>query len=336
MVRINLAELKLIIIDEMSMVSSDMLYNIHQRLCELFQLKTVFANKGILLVGDLLQLRPIQGKYIFEQPRNSDYVALYNSSDSIWNSFDVVNLVHNHRQGAGSKWADVLNRIRDASFTKDDIELLRSRLIPDPYIPELASASHIYYTNMETTSYNDSMLKSLGSTKRRSIAVCTGPPGYEPTITSYGTIDDTGLKKELLIKEGARIMLIVNLNQKDYLVNGSFGTILKIVMKNSEVDHLIIQFDHPMTGIKQREDHPTQSHGYESQNGTPIFKQHIDYNICGSRGRKHQAKASILQFPIKLAWAITAHKMQVCPLMYFLLIKISTCILGKRLINVFI
>ena len=72
LVRTNLADLKLIIIDEMSMISSDMLYNIHRRMCELFQVKSVFANKGILLIGDLLQLRPPQGRFIFEQPRNPD------------------------------------------------------------------------------------------------------------------------------------------------------------------------------------------------------------------------------------------------------------------------
>ena len=54
------------------------------------------------------------------------------------------------------------------------------------------------------------------------------------------------MKKELLIKVGATIMQIVNLHTKDYLVNGSFRKILKIVMKNGEVDHLIIQFDDPL------------------------------------------------------------------------------------------
>ena len=95
--RINLSELKLIIIDEMSMISSDMLYNIHQRLCEVFQVKTIFANKGIMLIGDLLQLRPPQGRFIFEKPKNLDYLPLFYSEDSLWNSFEAVNLVHNHR-----------------------------------------------------------------------------------------------------------------------------------------------------------------------------------------------------------------------------------------------
>ena len=56
--RNNLADLKLIIIDEMSMVDSDKLYKIHRRLCEVLQydISELFANVGIVLVGDLLQV----------------------------------------------------------------------------------------------------------------------------------------------------------------------------------------------------------------------------------------------------------------------------------------
>ena len=56
--RTNLADLKLVIVDEMSMVDSDKLYKIHRRLCEVLQydITELFANVGIVLVGDLLQV----------------------------------------------------------------------------------------------------------------------------------------------------------------------------------------------------------------------------------------------------------------------------------------
>ena len=54
--RSNLQYLRLIIIDEMSMVDSDKLYKIHKRLCEIFQSDDLFANIGIIWVGDLLQV----------------------------------------------------------------------------------------------------------------------------------------------------------------------------------------------------------------------------------------------------------------------------------------
>ena len=70
--------------------------NIHKRLCEILQVKSLFANKGIPMIGDLLQLRPVQGRIVFEQPRSDEYFALHKLSDSLSNSFDAVNLVHNH------------------------------------------------------------------------------------------------------------------------------------------------------------------------------------------------------------------------------------------------
>ena len=54
--RSSLQHLRLIIVDEMSMVDSDKLYKIHKRLCEIFQSDDLFANVGIILVGDLLQV----------------------------------------------------------------------------------------------------------------------------------------------------------------------------------------------------------------------------------------------------------------------------------------
>ena len=56
--RNSMSELKLIIIDEISMIGADMLYQIHMRLCEVLQydVAELFANVGIVLVGDLLQV----------------------------------------------------------------------------------------------------------------------------------------------------------------------------------------------------------------------------------------------------------------------------------------
>ena len=47
-------ELKLIIIDEMSMVSADDLYKIHHRLCDIFNTNLPFGGLGMMFVGDIL------------------------------------------------------------------------------------------------------------------------------------------------------------------------------------------------------------------------------------------------------------------------------------------
>ena len=75
--RENLAHLKLLIIDEISLVSADMLYTIHMRLTEIFNTPktTPFANLNVVLVGDLLQICPVQGTLVFNTPLNLKYKA---------------------------------------------------------------------------------------------------------------------------------------------------------------------------------------------------------------------------------------------------------------------
>ena len=47
-----------VIIDEMSLVGADFFYNVHKRLAEVMRNDDFFANRAVLLVGDLLQIPP--------------------------------------------------------------------------------------------------------------------------------------------------------------------------------------------------------------------------------------------------------------------------------------
>ena len=55
------SEVKAIIMDEISMVSNDLLFHIHPRLLETFgpPNNTPFAGVSIIVVGDFLQLPPV-------------------------------------------------------------------------------------------------------------------------------------------------------------------------------------------------------------------------------------------------------------------------------------
>ena len=66
--RLSLSELRLIILDEISMVSNITLIHIHQRLKEIFGSfsSQLFAGISIITVGDLYQLPPIKRKPVFE------------------------------------------------------------------------------------------------------------------------------------------------------------------------------------------------------------------------------------------------------------------------------
>ena len=62
-----LRHLKLLIVDEVSMLSSLNLAYIHLRLEEVFGGDTWFGSVNVLIVGDLLQLPPVNGRPVFEK-----------------------------------------------------------------------------------------------------------------------------------------------------------------------------------------------------------------------------------------------------------------------------
>ena len=64
--RHNLSELKMIIIDEISLVSPDMIYQISMRMCDIFQCKLPFGGKAAFTVGDTLQVNTIISKSIHD------------------------------------------------------------------------------------------------------------------------------------------------------------------------------------------------------------------------------------------------------------------------------
>ena len=89
----------MIIIDEISMVKADMLYQLDLRLQEIKERTgSVFGGVSIFCFGDILQLQPVCGKYIFDRPSNPSYHLTY-ELDSRWRKFKVLNLEINHRQG---------------------------------------------------------------------------------------------------------------------------------------------------------------------------------------------------------------------------------------------
>ncbi|HBI40239.1 MAG TPA: hypothetical protein DDY16_04750, partial [Tenacibaculum sp.] len=156
-----LKNLKIIIIDEFSMVRADMFYQLDLRLRELLQNPNEpFGGCCVLLFGDLLQLKPVMGKYIFELPRSQDYHASFHIG-SLWQTFSVVELLTNHRQGEDFDYAEVLNRIRTGSQTEKDYELLQQRVLPKNSQNIPSDALHVTCRNKEVNHINECRLEML-------------------------------------------------------------------------------------------------------------------------------------------------------------------------------
>ena len=301
-------------------------------MCQIFQNKKPFGGKAVGVVGDILQvryhyiflfkldqmlmyiilfilqLRPVNGSYVFQCPGNPHFAA-YHSVDPLWPKFEPHLLIHNHRQGEGSKWVETLNRIRDKTFTEDDMNVLRERISPQEFLE--FDCSHVMYENITVRNHNDKMLNLLPGTEHTFMAIKTPKKGYT-ICPKKGTVDGTEFRDELKLKFGARVSMVFNVNIMDNLVNGMLGEVVGFeTNKAGEIFAVIVKFDQEDVGRQQREDNKALSEKYKDCNGTPIFRMKFEYNRKSTSKRSTTFQANVVQFPLKLGWAFTCHSMQV-------------------------
>ena len=103
-------------------------------------------------------------------------------------------------------------------------------------------------------------------------------------------------------------MLTYNVNTADGLTNGSRGTLIGVIKNDAgEVAKLIVKLENPDHGQLQRNSTPEMSYKYPG--GTVIEKVSFAFSLSKSK-RGKIATAKVTQFPVKLAFAATAHKIQ--------------------------
>ena len=314
--RKNLGQLKLLIIDEISMVGANTLYRIHLRLSDIFQTdekKVPFGGINVMLVGDLLQLKPIMANQVFESPEIAQLKALY-KTNPLWNQLKPMILKHNHRQGKDKTWAETLNRFREGIVWDEDVEVLKSRLIPNSLLEE--TSTHIFYENRHVVAHNKAMLKSLDGTLIELKATQALPKGCKSTLkVNKGTIGDTDIQETLRFKIGARVMLTYNLDLMDDLYNGAVGKVIGVeIDKKGQVYCIIVQFEEKSVGVQHTAWHysrnPLLKEKYGKMNGTPIFRKEVKFQL-GRASWKGAAQGKVHQFPLTTNYAQTCHKMQV-------------------------
>ena len=229
--RAKFKNLRFIIIDEISMVKSDQLYQLDLRLREItMRPNEVFGGVALFFFGDIMQLKPVLGRYIWMQPRSIEYVPAF-LVQSLWEDFSVISLVENHRQQGDAEYANILNRIRLGEHTDDDVKVLEERVRPEGH-PDMKGAQVIASTHAVVNKYNELYLKDLQTPvlKIEAINSHNNIPNYKPKIhPKKNTVGPTPYLQTLCLKPGCRVMLTVNLNVPDSLSNGSIGTLKGVI-----------------------------------------------------------------------------------------------------------
>ena len=255
--RTKLSHLMLVIIDEVSMVGSNMLLEIQKRLQQIKGVAddAIFGGVSILAVGDLYQLPPV-GQPLLFSPVSDSYAQLYGSG-SLWiDEFQMIELDEVMRQRGDRTFSELLCRVRTSTCTHADIEILQSREITAEIITYPTNALHVYRLNADVDIRNSLMLNNLATESQQYIIKASDAIAGQTSHISVSNLSQKraetgGLHSVLKLAIKARVMLTANVDVSDGLVNGARGEVVHVVTNTDHaVSNVVVKFDIPQVGLK--------------------------------------------------------------------------------------
>jgi thymidine kinase len=255
---------KVLIIDEISMLSSNQLTMI-EWICRSFKGNDKpFGGMQVIFCGDFFQLPPIS--------RFGDEVSFAYQSE-VWESLNIniCYLSENHRHEE-KDFLSFLNKIRNNKIDSGVFELLESRKVKNKTVGE--SITRLFSHNVDVDRINNEELSKIKGESKVFKMISKGKEFLVETLKKSCLSPET-----LELKIGAKVMFVKN-NYEAGFVNGTIG---KISGFNS--------FGEPIV---------------RTNNGKTIPVALSEWRI----EEDGKVLASISQFPLRLAWAITVHKSQ--------------------------
>ncbi|GFQ85517.1 ATP-dependent DNA helicase PIF1 [Trichonephila clavata] len=285
-------------IDEISMVPYEMLCMLDSRLKQLKNNELLFGGINICVFGDLMQLPPVRGNQVFDQP------SRFIPATHLWRSFSLIELTENMRQQGSTTFKDLLNALRIGELQSEHLAILMNRLNKEPtgeFVIE--KALRIYPTNQQVYNHNKTVLehfRARGVTINKIIAqdslVDSTQKNDNIDLNNIipSDINKTGgLPKKLEIFVGAKVMLRYNVDASKGLVNGAIGHITEIIWPCFR-RALMYDTDIPSVRID-----------FGKDGAHLIQPKTVQFPAKYSHGTAERR-----MLPIILCWACTVHKMQ--------------------------
>lgn len=268
-----------VMIDEQSMIRADFMdcldrsARLHGRYPD-----RPFGGIQLIGVGDLCQLPPVVTEDEEERFR-TEYEGPYFFHAHCYPSLDMhyIELERVFRQ-KDPTLVDVLNKLRLGEATPTDLRVLNARYDPDFDLGNYPEHVYLAMRNRVVDQINHEKLAALPGNASQMNAIVTGnfPKGGHP------------VDQFLTLKVGARVMLLNNDRNKRW-VNGDIGTI-------TEIGQFSIVVDIARAGPMRIERHIWESVEQVYNKEEDKLEPHV--------------VGTFMQYPVRLAWAITAHKSQ--------------------------
>jgi ATP-dependent DNA helicase PIF1 len=273
------ANLDVIIIDEVSMVRADLMDAVDVALrLNRGRPREPFGGVQVVLIGDLHQLPPVVREGDEKQFLNETYGGPYFFNAPVFESVDCSYLELNKifRQDEET-FVNALNSVREGVADPAHLRTFNARVRPFTDLPK--GSGHVILTpiNRRAIDINNSFLGALRGDESIFKASIEGE--FDPS--AYPT------NEELLLKEGARVILLRNDIDRRWF-NGSIA----------RVDRL--------DGDKVWIEVGGRVHELE-----PAVWDNIRYELDPATKRlEEKIVGSFKQIPVRLAWALTIHKSQ--------------------------
>ena len=271
-----------IIIDEVSMVRADVMDAIDASLRMHRRSTEPFGGVQMILFGDLFQLPPVvssqEEKVYFSTVYSSPYFFAANVFQRV--NVQMVELSKVYRQNERT-FIRLLDAIRTMQFDYDDLESLNERYLPDAVIEEpfLTLCS----INALANQINSQRLSQIDE------------PSYFYSADIKGDFNEKlyPTDSRLELKINAQVVFLRNDPERRF-VNGSLG-----IIKEISEEKIFVQI--------QKED------GSFSEVDLPRMTwENLRYRHSAATDDAIESEVvgSFMQYPVKLAWAVTIHKSQ--------------------------
>jgi ATP-dependent DNA helicase PIF1 len=270
-----LQALDVLIVDEISMVSADLMDGIDRALREARGRPDPFGGVRVVLFGDPFQLAPVPGGAEERVWYAEMYRSLWFFDAHVWDAIGLrtlhLDLIHRQQD---EEFRRLLTAVRHGAVTREMAQRLNEvGARPLPADPPLTLAS----TNAAVATINRRALADL--------------PGREATALAEVDGDFGGrtfpADEELRLKVGAHVMMLRN-DADGRWVNGSMGTVAEFGRGGLLVE---------LNGVR---------HEVE-----PVTWERHRYTVSPDGGElQREVVAQFRQLPVRLGWAVTIHKAQ--------------------------
>ena len=312
--RVKYQHLKVIFIDEISMVGHRMFTLIHKRLQEIMSSPAPFGGVSVIAVGDLYQLKPVLDGHIIAN-QAVGYGAL---ACNLWTDhFKLFELQEIMRQRDSQEFAHILNRLREGIHTNSDLAVLQRRMVANDD-STLRSHTHLFLTNEKVNTHNTKIYNQQKANVKYFIHAKDSVIGNMSEALEANLLNriPTDAKKTAQLQTVLEIALNLpyditqNININDGLVNGASGTVKMVQLYQRQAPfhaNCVIWLELP-AGIGQHT-RKELKHLYTEDtlsNWTPIIPLSIQFQV----GKNKDTEINRKQFPLRCAAAKTVHRSQ--------------------------